>query len=91
MTEESKRSDEPLGFTLDGIINAAGGSVVVAKALGLKVQTIAKWDRRVPGKHARQVAILAGLPLEIVRPDLVRKGHEQALAYVQGKGAGNDE
>lgn len=91
MAEESKRSDEPLGFTLEGVINAAGGTVVLAKALGLKVQTILKWHRRVPGKHARQVAILAGLPLEIVRPDLVRNGHEQALAYVQGKGAGNDE
>jgi len=64
--------DEPLGFTVDGIVAMAGGKAAVARACGLTIQAVAKWDRRVPDQHARTVAIAAGLPLEIVRPDLVR-------------------
>lgn len=64
--------DEPLGYTAQGIVQTAGGCGAVAEKLGLTVQTVAKWDRRIPGPHARQVAIMAGLPLEIVRPDMVR-------------------
>lgn len=65
-------SDEPVGFTVEGVLSLAGGRAAVAVALGLTIQAVAKWDRRIPGKHAREVAIMAGLPLEIVRPDLVR-------------------
>lgn len=50
----------------------AGGKAAVARRLGLTLQSVAKWDKRIPARHAREVAIMAGLPLEIVRPDMVR-------------------
>jgi hypothetical protein len=61
----------PVGFTVEGIIGVAGGKAVVARACGVTIQAVAKWGRRVPAKHARTVAVMAGLPLEIVRPDMV--------------------
>lgn len=72
--------DEPLGFTVGGIVGLAGGAAAVAAATGLTVAAVGQWDRRIPARHARRVAIMAGLPLEIVRPDMVRAGHAQALA-----------
>lgn len=66
-----KRTDEPLGLTVEGVLAMAGGRAVVSKKLGLSIQTVAKWSRRIPAQHARPIAIMAGLPLEIVRPDLV--------------------
>jgi len=70
--DERKRSDEPIGFTVQGVLGLAGGRGAVAAACGVSVQTVAKWDRRIPAQHARTVAILAGLPISIVRPDMVR-------------------
>jgi hypothetical protein len=67
-----KDMESPIGYTVEGIIGVAGGKAAVAKACGVSIQSVAKWGRRVPAKHARTVAILAGLPLEIVRPDMVR-------------------
>jgi len=72
-------SQEPLGFTVAGIVALAGGAGEVARACGVSVQSVTKWRRRVPADHARKVAILAGLPLEIVRPDMVKAGHAIAL------------
>ena len=69
-----QQPDEPIGYTVEGILNLAGGRAAVARRLGLKVQTVAKWDSRIPGKHARDVAIMAGLPIGIVRPDHVQEG-----------------
>lgn len=66
-----KDNELPLGFTVQGLIGMAGGYAVVAKECGVSVQSVRKW-RGIPIRHARQVAILAGLPLEIVRPDMVR-------------------
>jgi hypothetical protein len=68
---ECNVSDEPVGFTVQGILALAGGAGEVARKLGVTVQAVAKWDRRIPGQHAREVAIMAGLPLAVVRPDLV--------------------
>ena len=75
------RTDEPIGYTVEGILAMAGGRGAVATKLGISVQSVVKWDRRIPDRHARTVAIMAGLPLEIVRPDMVQKGHEQAAAH----------
>lgn len=72
MNKVNKEVDAPVGYTVEGILAMAGGRGFVAQRLGLSVQTVSKWERRIPGPHARAVAILAGLPLEIVRPDLVR-------------------
>lgn len=71
-SSSERRPDEPVGFTVEGLVAMAGGCGAVAEKCGVSVQTVAKWDRRIPGAHARQVAIMAGLPLEIVRPDFVR-------------------
>lgn len=77
----NRHHQEPLGFTVTGIVNLAGGAGVVARACGVTVQSVVKWSRRIPADHARTVAILAGLPLEIVRPDMVQNGH----AIAQGR------
>jgi len=53
-----------------GVIAMAGGAGVVGRHCGVATQTVNKW-RYIPGWHARQVAILAGLPLAVVRPDMV--------------------
>ena len=68
---------QPFGFTVSGIIGMAGGAGKVAEACKVPIQSVNKW-RYIPTWHARQVAILAGLPLEIVRPDMVRSEHAQA-------------
>lgn len=71
---QARLIDEPVGFTVQGILDLAGGPAEVARTLGLSIQTVSKWERRIPGQHARRVAIMAGLPLEIVRPDHVQVG-----------------
>jgi hypothetical protein len=73
--------DKPIGWTVPGILALAGGVPAVARACGVSVQSVSKWGRRVPDRHAQRVAVLAGLPLEIVRPDLVRSGHELAVRF----------
>jgi len=83
MTEKMSNPDEPVGFTVEGVLALAGGRGAVAKALGVSVQSVAKWDRRIPSQHARKVAVLAGLPLEIVRPDMVQRGHDEASDYAK--------
>ena len=79
MTKNMSNSDEPAGFTVEGVLALAGGRGAVAKELGVSIQSVSKWGRRIPAPHARKVAIMAGLPLEIVRPDMVQRGHEQAV------------
>ena len=70
-----------VGFTVTGIVAMAGGVTAVAKACGVSPQAASKW-KYVPAKHARKVAIMAGLPLEVVRPDFVQSGH--SIAAVGG-------
>jgi hypothetical protein len=65
--------DEPVGYTVEGVLAQAGGRGAVARRLGVSIQSVSKWGRRIPGPHAREVAIMAGLPLAVVRPDLVRE------------------
>lgn len=86
MTKKMSNSDEPVGYTVEGVLALAGGRGAVAKELGLSVQSVAKWVRRIPAHHAREVAIMAGLPLEIVRPDMVQRGHDEANEYVKAAG-----
>jgi hypothetical protein len=69
---QRRRPDEPVGYTVEGILGMCGGKGAVARQCGVTVQAVANWGRRVPAMHARTVAIMAGLPLEIVRPDMVR-------------------
>lgn len=71
VTEVNKKS--PIGYTVAGIIGLAGGSGAVARRCEVTIQSVTKW-RYIPGKHAHTVAIMAGLPLEIVRPDHVQQG-----------------
>lgn len=67
---EKKRAKLPVGYTVTGVIETAGGPSAVAKACEIPIQSVVKW-RYIPGWHARKVAILAGLPLAVVRPDMV--------------------
>jgi hypothetical protein len=76
LKQNGNRGDEPIGYTVEGVLALAGGRQAVAKKLGLTVQSVAKWGRRIPSKHAREVAILAGLPLAVVRPDHVQETAE---------------
>lgn len=69
---QSLKPDSPVGFTVEGVLGLAGGRGAVARECGVSVQTVAKWGRRIPSSHARKVAILAGLPLAVVRPDMVQ-------------------
>ncbi len=80
-----ERNDSPLGFTVEGILTMAGGRMAVAEKTGVVFQSVAKWSRRIPKQHARTVAVMAGLPLEIVRPDMVQRGHREAHAYIADK------
>ncbi len=86
MTKKMSNSDEPVGFTVEGVLALAGGRGAVAKELGVSVQSVVKWGRRIPAPHARKVAVMAGLPLEIVRPDMVKRGHDEANEYVKAAG-----
>lgn len=74
----SAPADAPVGFSVEGVLAMAGGRGAVAKDLGVSIQSVAKWDKRIPARHARRIAIMAGLPLAIVRPDLVK---ESAAAF----------
>ena len=73
MKQTNQPSDQPIGFTVEGVLGLAGGRGAVAKSLGIHVQSVAKWGRRIPSAHARRVAILSGLPLAVVRPDMVQQ------------------
>lgn len=76
MKSNKKAEDAPIGYTVEGVLALAGGRGAVAQKISRSIQTVAKWDKRIPGEHARTVAIMAGLPLEIVRPDMVRASSE---------------
>lgn len=65
----------PIGFTVSGVVAIAGGSSTVAKECGVSPQAVHKW-KYIPRKHARKVGVMAGLPLEIIRPDMVQSGSE---------------
>lgn len=80
---QSLTSDAPVGFTVAGVVALAGGYGAVAKKCEVSIQTVTKWSRRIPDRHAQTVAVLAGLPLEIVRPDLVRSGHDEAARFAR--------
>lgn len=74
----SKASNKlPIGYTVVGVIEMAGGACAVAKACEVPVQSVAKW-RYIPGWHARRVAIMAGIPISIVRPDMVQNAKVEA-------------
>lgn len=78
MKDKLNKQKLPIGFTVSGIVAMAGGVTAVAKACEVSPQAVSKW-KYVPAKHARKVAIMAGLPLEVVRPDFVQVGHTIAV------------
>lgn len=78
-----KPQQEPIGYTVSGLVALAGGTGAVAKACGVSVQSVNKWTSRIPAIHARAVAILCGLPIEVIRPDMVRYDYNQQLQTVK--------
>lgn len=77
MRKTQSPGKEPIGFTVKAIVAMAGGVTIVAKACDVTPQAASKW-KYIPSKHVRKVAVLAGLPLELVRPDFVQSGHDLA-------------
>lgn len=69
--EGDKRPDAPISYSVQAIVAMAGGPRKVAERFGLVQQTVNAWSIRIPGIYAREVAIMAGLPIELVRPDFV--------------------
>lgn len=63
--------EKPVGFTVEAIIAMAKGATAIAARCGISGAAVGKWRDEIPRKYAREVAILAGLPIEIVRPDMV--------------------
>jgi hypothetical protein len=61
----------PIGYTVRGIIERAGGPAKLATELKISYQSVYNW-KTIPSKHATKIAILAGLPLKIVRPSMVQ-------------------
>ncbi|RQS39801.1 Cro/CI family transcriptional regulator [Burkholderia sp. Bp8990] len=67
----TKANRKPIGYSVRGVVTKAGGAVKVAETLGLSHQAVRQWGDVIPSRHAEIVAGLAGLPLGVVRPDLV--------------------
>lgn len=68
-TNIKRRDRQPVGFTVQGVVAAAGGPAALARELEITAQSVHNWTK-IPTRHARRVAVLAGLPLAVVRPDL---------------------
>lgn len=71
---KTRNESAPVGFSVRGVVVMAGGTGVVAEKCGITPQAVHKWSHSIPEEHARTVAIAAGLPLAIVRPDQVQGG-----------------
>lgn len=54
------------------LISKAGGARKVGEAFGISTQAVYKWQA-VPAKYAVDVAAMAGMKPEVVRPDVFRK------------------
>lgn len=53
-------------------IAAAGNKSILARKLGVKVQSIQQWER-VPAERVLEVERVTGVPREELRPDLYRQ------------------
>lgn len=70
MSHPAKKPQKtPIGYTVRGVVVKAGGIQTVATALGLTQNAVRNWTT-VPAKHAETVAMMATLPLAVVRPEL---------------------
>lgn len=70
---------------LDSAIKAAGGSKMLASALGLSPSVIGNWRRRdggIPPAQLPKVARVTGLAVHQLRPDLFDVPHDSAAASV---------
>jgi len=54
---------------LEAAIRAAGGTMKLARALGITHNAISVWVQ-VPVKRVRDVARLTGIPKHVLRPDI---------------------
>jgi DNA-binding transcriptional regulator YdaS (Cro superfamily) len=64
---------------LERAVEAAGSKSALARALGLKVQSIQQW-RRIPAERVLDVERATGVPRSALRPDLYPEGREQRHA-----------
>lgn len=58
-----------VSIDVKSVVRLAGGTVFVARALGLTHSAVSQW-RRVPAQHASKVADLAKIKPHDVRPDV---------------------
>jgi hypothetical protein len=68
----SKPQKTPVGYSVRGVVVKAGGPQAVAAARNISEQSVRLW-KTIPAKHAEVVAVMAGLPLSVVRPELTIK------------------
>lgn len=61
--------------SLTKIIEQAGGSSAVGRALGISPQAVSQW-RKCPAERARGLAALAGVHPHEIRPDLYEPPEE---------------
>ncbi len=80
----STNNKSPVGYTVEGIVAMAGGAGEVAKMCNVPIQSVKIW-RYIPPWHARTVAIAAGLPLAVVRPDMVQDAAAELAALEKAK------
>ena len=53
-------------------VTKAGGYAALARALGVKYQSIQRW-KKIPAERVRAVELATGIPREQLRPDLYRR------------------
>ena len=56
---------------LRALLDKAGGPVRIGRALGITSNAVSMW-RQVPARHVHNVAALAGVPSETLRPDMFK-------------------
>jgi DNA-binding transcriptional regulator YdaS (Cro superfamily) len=67
---------KPMTKTNQEIVEMAtakvGGESALARALGIKVQSVQKW-KKIPAERVLDVEYATGIPREQLRPDLYRR------------------
>lgn len=64
---------------LRAALRAAGSTRRLGAALGISGQAVARWVR-VPAERVVEVEEVTGIPREMLRPDLYRKGFPRRIA-----------
>lgn len=69
----------------DLAVSRVGGRRALASAMGVSVQALVRWRRRIPAERVLGLEALSGVSREVLRPDLYRVS--DAPAVVGGSGS----